>query len=88
MSRLEELRELSDAATPGPWETRVSNIGQHLSPPPTGPIWGTFIACGEKTYHIPTSGNVAPDPTPPAADAAFIVAVVNWVREQLGEGPA
>lgn len=127
---LEELRDLSDAATPGPWEVGdpwliagilanrfgkdrcayCSDRGALHGPP----VWsgrrdinGTKMQAhvhrsaepwdeGHRISGPLNNGNplgVAGnyddeqggilDPT----DAAFIVAAVNWVREQLGEGP-
>jgi hypothetical protein len=71
-----ELRVLAEAATPGPWKADVFNVCDRVSPPPTGPIWGSHVWIGPYSHYIPSEheqiGERLSAPTP---DAAYIAAV-------------
>ncbi|MES2210927.1 MAG: hypothetical protein V4515_12215 [Chloroflexota bacterium] len=73
----EELRALSEAATPGPWPIEyVEWAVRHIVRNVDRPDWEGFPNFGW-TYHDPCFEEV----THP--DARFIVAAVNYVRDRL-----
>jgi hypothetical protein len=74
---LDELRALSDAATPGPWEaddTTDRYEDEFDDPPHTGWFRGDVGTVDVGDYN-----------TLSTADAAFIVAACNYVRSLLSE---
>jgi hypothetical protein len=82
-SYTEGLRELSEAATPGPWETTEEH-GRDI----TDEHWSFLGIEGRphSTMNLPVAWTYAPgyeDNERAEADAAFIVAAVNRVRENL-----
>lgn len=83
MTDMERLRALSDAATPGPWRWYASGpgegdiyLGQEGSPDEHHVLTPHVCpACAKRN---------APCLSPSQADAAFIEAAVNYVRDALG----
>ena len=70
---MKQVRELSERATGGPWETDGSRIG-HTDNVPRG---RTCCVLAEVTGHVKNRHN-----------AAFIVAAANYVREMLAKAPS
>ena len=78
MTTLDELRRLSEAATPGRYEQYLADGGAYIYAPDARyeAPWGSESPV--KVAWMP------PSVTPrPGIDAAFIVAAVNYVRELL-----
>ena len=74
-SPIDDLRALSEAATPGPW----------IVTPDTG-SYGAEIATIEDGIGVVRPDDDSPiEPGDPEADAALIVAAVNYVRARLSE---
>lgn len=75
---LDELRRLSDAATPGPWTVTPTDDGE----------WGAEITTIEGQVGVarPHDDSLI-EPAIAEDDAAFIAAAVNYVRSLLQEEP-
>ena len=79
MSGWEELRRLSDAATPGPWRASIGRVGVGaLSAERQSLLLASVHADGHRDTAFAESHD----------DAAFIVAAVNYVRATLSGSTA